>query len=234
MNCSFSIVIPVFHEASLIDHAINHVKKISAGFESEIIVVDGDPKGSTLECVEHPNIVKIVSGKGRGRQMNKGASSAKGDILLFLHADTELPDEALTSIASVVDHKEYSGGAFDLGIKSGQRIFRLIEKAVSIRTRLTSVPYGDQAIFIRRKCFEALKGFREIPIMEDIEFMRRMKKSGNKIVIIPKKVNTSPRRWENEGILCCTLRNWALISLYSLGVEPEKIVRFYYRDWYDG
>ena len=234
MNCSFSIVIPVFHEASLIDHAINHVKKISAGFESEIIVVDGDPKGSTLECVEHPNIVKIVSGKGRGRQMNKGATSAKGDILLFLHADTELPDEALTSIASVIDHKEYSGGAFDLGIKSGQRIFRLIEKAVSIRTRLTSLPYGDQAIFIRRKCFEALNGFREIPIMEDIEFMRRMKKSGNKIVIIPKKVNTSPRRWENEGILCCTLRNWALISLYSLGVEPEKIVRFYYRDWDNG
>ena len=234
MNCSFSIVIPVFHESSLINHALKHVKEISAGFESEIIVVDGDPKGSTLECIEHPNIVKIISGKGRGRQMNKGAASATGEILIFLHADTELPDEALARIASVMDNKEYSGGAFDLGIKSGRRIFRIMEKLVSIRTRLTSVPYGDQAIFIRRKCFEALKGFREIPIMEDIEFMRRMKKSGNRIFVIPKKVNTSPRRWEKEGILRCTLRNWALIGLYSLGVKPEKIVKFYYRDWYDG
>jgi rSAM/selenodomain-associated transferase 2 len=234
MNFSFSIVIPVFHESSLINHAINHVKGISAGFESEIIVVDGDPKGSTLECIEHLNIVKIISRKGRGRQMNKGAASATGEILIFLHADTELPDEALAGIASVMDNSEYFGGAFDLGIKSGRRIFRLIEKVVSIRTRLTSVPYGDQAIFIRRKCFEALKGFREIPIMEDIEFMRRMKKSGNRIFVIPQKVNTSPRRWENEGILRCTLRNWALIGLYSLGVKPEKIVRFYYRDWYNG
>lgn len=231
MNCSFSIVIPVFHETPLINHVINHLKGISAGFETEIIVVDGDPKGSTLGCIEHPDIAKIVSGKGRGRQMNKGAAAAKGDILLFLHADTELPDRALTGISSVMDKKEYSGGAFDLGIQSGRTIFRLIEKVVSIRTRLTSVTYGDQAIFIRRRCFEALNGFREIPIMEDIEFMRRMKKSGNRIFVIPKKVNTSPRRWEKEGIFRCTLRNWILIGLYSLGVKPEKIVRFYYRDW---
>ena len=231
MNCSFSIVIPVFHESSLINHAINHVLGISAGFESEIIVVDGDPGGSTLECIDHPNIVKIVSGKGRGRQMNKGASYSKGEVLLFLHTDTELPDEALSIIASVMDHKEYSGGAFNLGIKSGRWIFRLIEKLVFVRTRLTSVPYGDQAMFIRRECFEALNGFREIPIMEDIEFMRRMKKAGSRIFVVPQKVNTSPRRWEKEGVLYCTLRNWALIGLYLLGVKPEKLVRFYYRDW---
>jgi len=234
MHCSFSIVIPVFHEAPFINHVINHVTAISSGLEPEIIVVDGDPKGRTLDCIEHPNVVKIISGKGRGRQMNKGAASAKGDILLFLHADTELPPGALAEISSVMANKEYSGGTFELGIMSERQIFRLIETVVSVRTHLTSAPYGDQAVFIRRECFEALNGFREIPIMEDIEFMRRLKKAGRRIYVIPKKVKTSARRWEKEGILFCTLRNWALISLYLLGVRPEKLVRFYYKDWGNG
>ncbi len=149
-------------------------------------------------------------------------------ILLFLHTDTELPEEAFDGISSVIDNREYAGGAFDLGIESGRWIFRLIEKLVFVRTRATRIPYGDQAIFIRRECFETLKGFKDIPIMEDVEFMQRLKKSGYKISIIPQKVKTSSRRWEREGILYCTVRNWALISLYSIGVKPEKLVKFYY------
>ena len=136
--------------------------------------------------------------------MNKGASAAKGDILLFLHIDTELPEGAFAGISSVIDDGEYAGGAFDLGIESGRWIFRLIEKLVFVRTRATRIPYGDQAIFIRRECFETLKGFKDIPIMEDVEFMRRLKKSGYKISIIPQKVKTSSRRWEREGVLYCT------------------------------
>jgi GT2 family glycosyltransferase len=127
-------------------------------------------------------------------------------------------------------NREYTAGAFDLGIESGRWIFRLIEKLVFVRTRATRIPYGDQAIFIRRECFETLKGFKDIPIMEDVEFMQRLKKSGYKISIIPQKVKTSSRRWEREGILYCTVRNWVLISLYSIGVKPEKLVKFYYCD----
>jgi len=228
MKPSFSIIIPVLHESSIINRAIEHIRRIGSGFDFEIIVVDGDKEGGTINSIEHNDVVKIVSPSGRGIQINKGASVAKGDVLLFLHTDTELPEEAFAGISSATTNRECAGGAFDLGIESGRWIFRLIEKLVFVRTRATRIPYGDQAIFIRRECFETLKGFKNIPIMEDVEFMRRLKKSGYKISIIPQKVKTSSRRWEREGILYCTVRNWALISLYFLGVKPEKLVKFYY------
>jgi rSAM/selenodomain-associated transferase 2 len=231
MKSSFSIIIPVLHESSIINRAVEHIRQIGAGFKVEIIVVDGDKEGGTINSIKHNDVVKIVSPRGRGTQMNKGAAASKGDVLLFLHTDTELPEEAFAGLSSVLNNRDYSGGAFDLGIESERRIFRLIEKLVFFRTRATQIPYGDQAIFIRRECFEALKGFKDITIMEDVEFMRRLKKSGHKISIIPQKVKTASRRWEREGILYCTLRNWALISLYSIGVKPEKLVKFYYRDW---
>jgi rSAM/selenodomain-associated transferase 2 len=228
MRPSFSVIIPVLHESSIINQTIEHVRRTGSGFEVEIIVVDGDKEGGTINSITHNDVVKIVSPSGRGIQINKGASAAKGDVLLFLHTDTELPEEAFAGISSVIDDREYTGGAFDLGIESGRRIFRMIEKLVFVRTRATRIPYGDQAIFIRRECFETLKGFKDIPIMEDVEFMRRLKKSGYKISIIPLTVKTSSRRWEREGVLYCTLRNWALISLYSVGVKPDKLVKFYY------
>jgi rSAM/selenodomain-associated transferase 2 len=231
MKPSFSIIIPVLHESSIINQTIEHIRRVGSGFEFEIIVVDGDKEGGTINSIKHNDVVKIVSPSGRGIQINKGASAAKGDVLLFLHTDTELPEEAFDGISSVISNREYTGGAFDLGIESGRWIFRLIEKLVFVRTRATRIPYGDQAIFIRRECFETLKGFKDIPIMEDVEFMQRLKKSGYKISIIPQKVKTSSRRWEREGILYCTVRNWALLSLFYLGVKPEKLVKFYYRDW---
>jgi len=117
-----------------------------------------------------------------------------------------------------------------LGINSDRRVFRLTEQFVSIRTHLTRIPYGDQAIFIRREVFDRLNGFKEIPIMEDVDLMWRIKKAGDKIYIIPEKVTTSPRRWEREGILYCTLRNWIIVILYLLGAKPEKLARHYYPD----
>ena len=114
-----------------------------------------------------------------------------------------------------------------MGIQSGRRVFRLIETGASLRSRITRVPYGDQAIFIRKDYFESIGGFSEIPLMEDVELMRRIKKGGGRIFIIPQKVMTSPRRWEKEGIVYCTLRNWTLITLYFLGVPPEKLTAFY-------
>jgi rSAM/selenodomain-associated transferase 2 len=228
---SFSIIIPVLNESPIIDHTIEHVYQIGSGFDPEVIVVDGDSRGGTLEAIKNKDVIKIMSPKGRGKQMNRGASAAQGDILLFLHTDTELPKDAFEAISSAMNKLQLVGGAFDLGIKSGRSVFRLVEEVVYIRTRLTKVPYGDQAIFIRKEIFDKVRGFKEIPVMEDVEFMRRVKRSGYKICIIPKMVKTSPRRWEKEGVLYCTVRNWALITLYSLGVDPERLVRFYYRDW---
>jgi rSAM/selenodomain-associated transferase 2 len=231
MRPSFSIIIPVLHESSIINQTIGHIRRIGSGFEFEIIVVDGDKEGGTINSIKHNDVVKIVSPRGRGIQMNYGAAAAKGYVLLFLHTDTELPEEAFAGISSVLVNRDYAGGAFDLGIKSGRWIFRLIEKLVFVRTRVTRIPYGDQAIFIKRECFETLKGYKDIPLMEDVEFMRRLKKSGYEISIIPQEVRTSSRRWEREGILCCTSRNWTLRGLYSIGVNPEKLVKLYYRDW---
>jgi rSAM/selenodomain-associated transferase 2 len=228
---SFSIIIPVLNESPIIDHTIEHVYQIGSGFDPEVIVVDGDSRGGTLEAIKNKDVIKIISPKGRGKQMNRGASVAQGDILLFLHTDTELPKDAFEAISSAMNKLQLVGGAFDLGIKSDRSVFRLVEELVYMRTRLTKVPYGDQAIFIRKEIFDKVSGFKEIPVMEDVEFMRRVKRSGYKICIIPQMVKTSPRRWEKEGVLYCTVRNWALITLYSLGVNPEKLVRFYYRDW---
>jgi rSAM/selenodomain-associated transferase 2 len=227
---SFSVIIPVFNEAPIINQTIEHVYRTGSGFDIEVIIVDGDVHGSTMKAVTNMQVMQMTSDRGRGRQMNKGASAAGGEILLFLHADTELPANAFEIISSLLDAEEYVGGAFDLGIQSGRLIYRVIEKVVSIRTRLTRVPYGDQAIFMKKDSFEKLKGFPEIPLMEDIALMRHLKKSGHKICIIPQKVQTSPRRFEREGVLFCTLRNWILISLYLLGVKPERLERFYYRD----
>jgi len=165
--------------------------------------------------------------RGRARQMNKGAVHAGGKILLFLHADTLLPEGALQRISALMEKGAVVAGAFELGIDSARPVFRIIEKAASLRSRILRIPYGDQAIFIRKDYFRALGGFREIPLMEDVELMRRIKKAGDRISIIPEKVKTSPRRWEKEGILFCTLRNWTLISLYFLGVSPERLAKFY-------
>lgn len=231
MSYSFSIILPVLNESSIINQTIEHVYRLGYGFYLEIIVVDGDTEGGTVYRIKNERVIKIISPKGRGRQMNKGASVATGDILLFLHTDTELPENAFRTISAVIDKKQYVGGAFDLGIKSGRLIFRLIEKMVYIRTRLTGIPYGDQAIFIKKDIFAGMNGYQEIPVMEDVELMRRIKKSGYKICIIPQRVSTSPRRYEKEGVVYCTLRNWMLMSFYLLGVEPEKLVKFYYRDW---
>jgi rSAM/selenodomain-associated transferase 2 len=228
---SFSIVIPVLNEASLINRAIEHLYRIRSGHDVEVIVADGDPRGATLSAIDHKDVIKVLSPKGRGTQMNKGASVAKGELLVFLHTDTDLPEDAFSIITSFMRGTSFVGGAFELGIDSNRPVFRLIERMVSARTRLTKIPYGDQAIFMKRDFFHEINGFRDIPLMEDVELMRRIKQRGYRICIIPQKLKTSPRRWEREGVLYCTLRNWALINLYSLGVSPEKLVKFYYRDW---
>ncbi len=220
---------PVLHEAATINRAIDHIGNISAGFPAEIIVVDGDPAGSTIHAITDKNTIKLISHRGRGGQMNAGASLGKGAILLFLHADTRLPDNAFSYIADAMDGEEYAGGAFELGIKSDRRVFSLIEKFVALRTRLTRIPYGDQAIFIKKDVFNRIRGFKEIPIMEDVDLMRRLRKSGDKIYIIPEKVKTSPRRWEKEGILFCTLRNWTITILYLFGAKPERLAKYYSR-----
>jgi rSAM/selenodomain-associated transferase 2 len=222
-----SVIIPVYREEAVINGAVAAVRLLPGGGGAEIIVVDGEAGGPTLAAIGDPAVKKVLSEKGRGRQLSRGAEAATGDVLLFLHADTRLPACAFERIAEAMADQGCAGGAFDLAIDSPRRAFRLIETMANFRSRLTRVPYGDQAIFIRASHFRVLGGFREIPIMEDVEIMARIRRRGWRIVIASEPVLTSARRWEKEGVLFGTLRNWWLMGLYLCGVPAEQLTRYY-------
>ncbi len=223
----FSIIVPAFHERENINDLIDCLNRLDSDQDREIIVVDGARERDTLRSIHGNRVIKIACERGRARQMNAGASAARGEILIFLHADTILPALALRKICALMEQKRYVGGAFDLGIRSNKLIFRIIERMASWRSRLNRIPFGDQAIFIRREYFDKIGRYKEIPIMEDAELMRRIKKSGDKIWIFDDRVMTSSRRWEKEGVVYCTLRNWTLQALYFLGISPHKLATFY-------
>jgi rSAM/selenodomain-associated transferase 2 len=229
---TLSIIIPVFNETACIKEMMSHLCSLSFAGDTEIIVVDGNPDGNTIKSMEENGsgkvkVKKILSAEGRGVQMNSGASIAEGDILLFLHVDTFIGQKALEKIYMVFNHYDVIGGAFDFRINSERKIFRIIEKTASLRSRITRIPYGDQAVFIKKDYFNQIGGFSPIPIMEDVELMSRIKRRGDKIKILSDTVQTSSRRWEEEGVLFCTLRNWMLTILYFFGVSPDKLSRFY-------
>ncbi|MHC4220976.1 MAG: TIGR04283 family arsenosugar biosynthesis glycosyltransferase [Planctomycetota bacterium] len=225
-KCVFSIIIPVLNEADQINTTIEHLCK-NTNDNYEIIVVDGDPDGGTIRNIQDRSVKTITSPKGRGRQMNAGAAIANGRILIFLHADTQLPEMALEKIYDCLQNKKYVAGAFDLTIDSNRLLLKYIAARARFRSRLNRIPYGDQAFFMSRDYFDRIGRFKEIPIMEDVELMRRIKKRRDKIFILPDRVKTSPRRWETEGALYTTIRNHILVSLYYLGLSPHTLVKFY-------
>jgi rSAM/selenodomain-associated transferase 2 len=227
LSYAISVVVPVYNEEEQINDSISAVYRVSVNDEVEVIVSDGNPKGNTLATVQDRRVIRVLSDKGRARQMNKAASLASGDVLVFLHADSRLPPAAFSLIAGALDDPKVVGGAFDLAIDSGGFAFRLIERAASLRSRLTRIPYGDQAIFLRRGYFHEIGRYRDIPLMEDVDLMRRIRRRGDRICILSERVLTSARRWQKEGALYCTLRNWTIFALYTLGVSPERLVRFY-------
>jgi rSAM/selenodomain-associated transferase 2 len=227
MSAQFSIIIPVIHEETIINSTIERLVAFHPSISVEIIVVDGDREGKTIGVIRNGNVKTAVAEKGRGNQMNRGAAMAQGKVVIFLHADTCLPPDAFTLIEAALNDPACMAGAFDLAIASGRPIYRLIAKIASFRSRLTRIPYGDQAFFFRRVDFLASGGFANIPLMEDVEIMRRIKKRGGKVAIINRHVTTSARRWEKEGIILCTLRNWFSIALYLLGISPERLSKLY-------
>lgn len=227
-----SVIIPVYHEEERINATIRHIRNIEAcsldHAETEIIVIDGDPFGSTIRQVEDRDVICIVSPKkGRGPQMNHAALMAKGEILFFLHADTRIPESAFSDIRKTCLNMQHGAGAFDLGLDNPGKIYRIIERISSLRSRITRIPYGDQGIFIQKRLFSKMRGFSSFPIMEDVEFMLRLKKKKIPVHILSSRVITSARRWEKEGVILTTLRNWCLITLFFCGVSPFYLKRFY-------
>lgn len=216
-----SVIIPALNEENNILRTLLSIKKQQGDFE--IIVVDGGSTDQTAE-IARPHASVISSERGRAVQMNAGARLASGEILLFLHADSILHCDAFDHLSRVLKDPEIIGGTFTLRFDSDKLLLRFY--TFFTRFKFRYFHYGDQGIFVRRSTFEQFGGFKEIPIMEDIDFIRRMHKRG-RVALIRLPVTTSARRFLKRGLLRQQLLNTILVSLYVLGVKPETLSRWY-------
>ncbi len=218
-----TVIIPVLNEEKAIGPTLKALEALRA---DEVIVVDGGSADSTRKIAEQANVLLLSSPAGRARQMNRGAKAAGGDVLLFLHADSRLPHSGLRDVRLALEDPNCVGGRFDVELDSRRWILRLVGILISIRSRLTRVATGDQAIFVRRRIFEEIGGFPEIPLMEDIAFSRILKRSG-RVACLKNRVVTSARRWQTEGVWRTIFKMWGLKLLYLTGISPFRLKRFY-------
>ena len=224
-----SVVIPVLNESEHIEATIQQVQD-AAGKQAnlDIIVVDGGSVDNTVERAKATNVRVIPAASGRANQMNAGASIATGEYLLFLHADTQLPAEFYAHIRQCLSAPNTVAGAFELSIQGTHPGLRWVECGVKWRSRLFYMPYGDQAIFLRTDTFREMGGFPRLPIMEDFELIRNLKRRGN-VAIAPATVRTSGRRWQRLGIIRTTLINQAIIIGYLSGIPTKQLAEWYRR-----
>lgn len=220
-----SIIIPVFNEAQAL---ATHLPLLQGLRElgHEIIVVDGS--GDATSAASFAGLLDrwLVSEPGRARQMNVGAARASGEIFLFLHIDTRLPDDAMELLQEGFARDSTLWGRFDVRL-SGQRwSFRVIEYMINLRSRVSGVATGDQAIFVRRSVFEAIGGYGELPLMEDVAISKTLRRLARPLCL-GSKVVTSSRRWEAHGVGRTVVLMWWIRLLYSLGVSPQTLHGMY-------
>jgi rSAM/selenodomain-associated transferase 2 len=220
-----SIIVPALNEADNIVSTLDGLKPFRKD-GNEVIVVDGDSKDETVRLARSMADKIIKSTPGRAQQMNVGAKQASGDVLWFLHADTLVPDNAVQQIQHALENNKYQWGRFDIRLSGRQLQLRIVESLMNLRSRITGIATGDQGIFVRREVFESIGGFANIPLMEDLEISRRLKKHSRPCCLDTKLI-TSSRRWEERGILRTILLMWRLRLAYFLGVKPEKLVNHY-------
>ncbi len=219
-----SVIIPVLNDAEALDLALSSTQDCTG---VERIVVDGGSSDESAEVAQSRGAKTLHSPPGRARQMNTGAGVAEGMFLIFLHADTRLPEGFDHHVRRILTQPGVAAGAFQLQIDVPSARLRLIENAANWRSRYLQMPYGDQAIFLRAELFREMGGFPDLPIMEDFELMRRLKGRG-RIVIAPATALTSARRWEKLGALRTTLINQLMILGFYLGFEPSRLARWYH------
>jgi hypothetical protein len=218
------VIVPTLNER---DHLHTTLTCVRLAPGDELIVVDGGSKDGTVAIARQFTPCVLIGSPGRARQMNQGARQARGDVLLFLHADTLLPPDGLEAVRAIMGRSQAVGGAFRLAFAPSTLALRVIAWGANMRTRLGRLPYGDQALFVRRTFFEALGGYADVPFMEDIKLVQAMRKSGP-LAIVPQAVRTSGRRWQREGVVYTTIRNNVLMALYFCGISPATL-----KQWYD-
>jgi len=218
-----SVIIPAINEADWILRAVSRAWEAGG---NEVIVVDGGSDDDTRALAESGGATVLESPPGRAVQQNLGARHASSQILLFLHADNWLAPTVGQQIRESLLREEVLGGAFRQRIEAPGRLYRMLEWGNAARVRFRGMPYGDQAIFMRKKTFEQLGGFPTIKLMEDLLLMRAFRKISSP-VLLPGPVYVHPRRWQRYGVVRQTLKNWFLLSAQALGVAPDRLAQLY-------
>lgn len=220
---NISVILPVLNEARSIAATLAALAPLQP---FETIVVDGGSQDRTCDIAREFAVRIVDAERGRARQMNRGAQAARGDVLLFLHADTCLPATAFADIAAALSDARYLGGRFDVALDGGHWLLPVIGRLISYRSRVSKVGTGDQALFVRRDVFQRIGGFEDIPLMEDIALCRTLKRLGG-VACLRSRVVTSARRWEADGVWRTIFRMWTLKLLYLSGVSPVRLKQFY-------
>lgn len=220
-----SLIVPVLNEGGTITECLENLTALKG--RKEIIVVDGGSRDSTVRLTRRYRGVRLFkSPAGRAKQMNAGAKRARGSTLMFVHADSRLPREALTQAEAACAKDDVVGGRFNLRLDAPGFKYRLTEELINARSRLTRIATGDQCIFVKRHVFERLGGYADIPLMEDVELCSRLRREG-RFVALSARARTSARRWEKNGFWPTVILMWSLRGLYAAGVPASRLAQWY-------
>jgi len=221
---TISVVIPVLNDAVPLRHLLTQLQTMP--HVVEVFVVDGGSEDGGKSATEELGGKWMEGPPGRGPQLNLGAGESTGDVLWFLHADTTLSERSSEAILDTLRNPECVGGAFRFRLSNTRWYGPLFHFSVNLRSRVFKLPFGDQGLFVRRDLFEEMGGFRLSPILEDLDFVLRLRRKGE-LRIVPVSIGVSARRWDREGVLRRTVLNWIILFGFFFGVSPEKLVRFY-------
>ena len=223
MSATISIVVPTLDEETTLAATLGRLREPEI---HEVIVADGGSADRT-RAIAAPLADRVIEApRGRASQMNAGAAVAKGDLLLFVHADTLVPSGFAAAIVRALADREVVGGRFDVELDEPGILYRMVGGAISLRSRWTRLATGDQAMFVRREVFERLGGYPDQPLMEDLALSIALRRAGE-IACLRQRVTTSARRWRERGLVRTILLMWTIRTLYAAGVSPRTLARLY-------